>query len=149
MVSFSFSGIELHVLDIVAVPLSTTSVVVFSYTLYFLYGKDNLISNVNVNILCLVHKPVCRSTVLWQYFATWQTCLFYLACVVSFFCEWLLLYLIATFGNLIQYHLKHWFLDIKISTVLGRIDINKWITKIESRVISNRTVVNRTEVTCH
>ena len=54
-------------------------------TLYFSCGKDNLISNVNVNILCLVHKPVCRSTVLWPYFATWQICLFYLACVVSFF----------------------------------------------------------------
>ena len=90
-------------------------------TLYFSCGKDNLISNVNVNILCLVHKPVCRSTVLWQ---------FTLHAWYLFFCEWLLLYLIVTFGNLIQYHLKHWLLDIEIYTVLGRIN-NKWITKIE------------------
>ena len=129
MVSFSFSGIELHVLDIVFLfqqlpPWYTVIHYIFRPVRIILIWK------VNVNIVCLMHKPVCRSTVLWQYFATWQTCLFYLACVVSFFREWLLLYLIVTFGNLIQYHLKHWLLDIEIYTVLGRIN-NKWITKIE------------------
>ena len=107
MVSFSFSGIELHVLDIVFFFQQLPSW--YTVVHYIFRGvKTILISKVNVNFVCLMHKPVCRSIVLWQHFATWQICLFYLACVVSFFREWLLLYLIVTFGNLIQNHLKHW-----------------------------------------